>query len=244
MYVDKYRQAAVLTGERDVKTDVRIKKKRDRLQGQAAAADEHDYETYLAQGIFEMRSGTAEKALHYFNKAIDMESEDEVPYIVRSECLRRLEKSDEAKLDAEIALKINKSSTKAVVALGEAMFQLGQFEFALVQFERGLKIRMETTLKKGAEKCKDAILHSLGTRIPKYDLNVVRLVVKERARQEKMENKAKDKNPLTEEKTMRKRIKKAEKEKEKVDKLLLGKLDTDRVFLKKFVGFENNLQIR
>ena len=30
MYVDKYRQAAVLTGERDVKTDVRIKKKRDR----------------------------------------------------------------------------------------------------------------------------------------------------------------------------------------------------------------------
>ena len=35
---------------------------------------------------------------------------------------------------------------------------------------------------------------------------------------------------------MRKRIKKAEKEKEKVDKLLLGKLDTDRVFLKKFVG--------
>ena len=30
MYVDKYRQAAVLMGERDVKTDVRIKKRRDR----------------------------------------------------------------------------------------------------------------------------------------------------------------------------------------------------------------------
>ena len=28
--MDKHRQAAVLTGERDVKTDVRIKKKRDR----------------------------------------------------------------------------------------------------------------------------------------------------------------------------------------------------------------------
>ena len=30
MYVDKYRQAAVLMGERDVKSDVRAKKRRDR----------------------------------------------------------------------------------------------------------------------------------------------------------------------------------------------------------------------
>ena len=37
---------------------------------------------------------------------------------------------------------------------------------------------------------------------------------------------------------MRKRIQKAEREKEKVDKLLLGKLDADRLFLKKFVGEE------
>ena len=78
LFVDKSRNAAITGGDRDLIADVKSKQRRDRLKGQADAADEGDYLTFLTQvcdppnlipginftfltqGLFEMRSGSME----------------------------------------------------------------------------------------------------------------------------------------------------------------------------------------
>ena len=60
-----------------------------RMQGEADAADEQDYMIFLTQGIYELRSGSAEVAIEYLNNAIKLDPEDEAPYIVRSHCLNK-----------------------------------------------------------------------------------------------------------------------------------------------------------
>ena len=65
LFVDKSRNAAISGGDRDLKADVKSKQRRDRLKGQADAADEGDYLTFLTQGLYEMRSGSME--VKHFN---------------------------------------------------------------------------------------------------------------------------------------------------------------------------------
>ena len=63
LFVDKSRNAAISGGDRDLKADVKSKQRRDRLKGQADAAEEGDYLTFLTQGLYEMRSGSMEVKL-------------------------------------------------------------------------------------------------------------------------------------------------------------------------------------
>ena len=127
-----------------------------RLQGQEDAADADDFMTYVTQGLsqmkyvhennviqglFELRSGSAEVALTYFDSAISLQPDDELPFIYRAQCKIKLDRPQDAILDAEEALKYNKNSTKAVTCKGEALYMMGEFEQALVQFERGYRVR-------------------------------------------------------------------------------------------------------
>ena len=59
------------------------------MQGEADAEEELDYMTFVTQGIYELRSGSAEVAIEYLNRAISLDPDDEMPYIVRSQCLTR-----------------------------------------------------------------------------------------------------------------------------------------------------------
>ena len=93
------------------------------------------------QGLFELRSGSAEVALTYFDSAISLQPDDELPFIYRAQCKIKLDRPQDAILDAEEALKYNKNSTKAVTCKGEALYMMGEFEQALVQFERGYRVR-------------------------------------------------------------------------------------------------------
>lgn len=51
--------------------------------------EEFDYKTYVNQGLYEMRSGSAEVAIEYFDLAVSNDPDDEQPYIVRSKCLNK-----------------------------------------------------------------------------------------------------------------------------------------------------------
>ena len=64
----------------------------------------------------------------------------------------RLERPTEAIADAEKALYLNKNSTRALVAKAEALYSLGQFEKALVQFERGWRRRQDADIRIGVVK--------------------------------------------------------------------------------------------
>ena len=59
------------------------------MQGEADAEEELDYMIFVTQGIYELRSGSAEVAIEYLNRAISLDPDDEMPYIVRSQCLTR-----------------------------------------------------------------------------------------------------------------------------------------------------------
>ena len=58
-----------------------------RTQGAAEVVEEFDYLTYLNQGVYELRSGSAEVAIEYLDQAIKSEPEDEVLFIMRCKCL-------------------------------------------------------------------------------------------------------------------------------------------------------------
>lgn len=64
------------------------------------------------------------------------------------------------------------------MAKGEALYIEGQFELALVQFERGLKIKRDQALKDGIIKCREAILFTLG-KSKKIDEHIVKLITKD-----------------------------------------------------------------
>ena len=58
-----------------------------RTQGAAEVVEEFDYLTYLNQGVYELRSGSADVAIEYLDQAIRSEPEDEILFIMRCKCL-------------------------------------------------------------------------------------------------------------------------------------------------------------
>ena len=81
--------------------------------------------------------------------------------------------------DADKALKLNKQSTKAILAKAEALYNMGQFENALVQFERGWRVRQDPEIRAGIIKCRDVIINTVGTTAKEYDREVVEKVIQE-----------------------------------------------------------------
>ena len=135
--------------------------------------------------------------------------------------------------DADKALKMNKHSTKAIIAKAEALYTLGQFEKALVQFERGWRIRQDPEIKAGLVKCRDVIINTVGTADKEYDREVVEKVIKQMKEAEFDKNKDEKK-------------KKVNKKKDP-DQLLLGKMNEDVKFLEDFLknhksGYQVQLQ--
>ena len=120
---------------------------------------------------------------------------DEIsPFIIRSQCLLRLGRATEALEDANTAMDMDRCSQmlrvkepqkitsrtnpRALTAKGEALYAVGQFEIALVHFERGVKLRQSQNIKDGLKKCREAILLTLG-KSAKFDERIVKKVVDE-----------------------------------------------------------------
>ena len=55
-----------------------------------------------------------------------------------------------------------RSNPKALIAKGEALYAIGNFEIALVNFERAGKLRQSQDIMEGLKKCREAILLTLG----------------------------------------------------------------------------------
>lgn len=58
IYVDRDRAAAVVLGNKDIKNDLKHKKRRDRMdnaQGSSMVDDDMNFATYLAQGEHELK---------------------------------------------------------------------------------------------------------------------------------------------------------------------------------------------
>jgi tetratricopeptide (TPR) repeat protein len=150
-------------------------------------------------------------------------------------CFFRLERPTDAIKDTEKALVFNPESVQAIVAKGEALYNMGQFEKALVQFHKGWRVRNDPDIKKGMFKCRDAIMNILGDTDKIYETELVEKVIKQ------MENLKVDKGL-----EIRKRRSKKQKQKNRIDpgKHLLGKMNEDVKFLENFINFKNSQPTR
>lgn len=71
--------------------------------------------------------------------------------------------SELALADAEETLKDDKNYTKGLYQKAEALYQKGDFEFALVFYHRGHKLRPELKdFRLGIQKTEEAIQNSIG----------------------------------------------------------------------------------
>ena len=103
------------------------------MKGDADAADATEYITYLSQGIYEMKCGSAEVALGYLDKAVDLETDDELPLVVRSECLNKLDIPERALVDANKAMELNPDNTRALISKAISLYNMGEFEEWLIK---------------------------------------------------------------------------------------------------------------
>ena len=131
-------------------------------------------------------------------------------------------------------MEFNPHSTKAIVAKGEALYKMGLFENALVQFHRGWRFRADPAIKLGMTRCRDEILNTLGNSGKDYDLDVVEKVFKQ-TKDLKFE-----KEPVPKSKNKKGKKKEKPTNNLKKEKLTLGKMNEDLVFLRNFVAVQKD----
>ena len=127
-----------------------------------------------------------------------------------------------------------------MISKAVALYNMGEFEASLIQFERGWRVRQGPQMKSGLLQCKNAILNTVGQNAKGFDKDLVAKMIKEQEKQKQKEKLKSDQRGggLTGSKT-RSQLKKEKKKNEKVqkmqDKVLLGKVAGDATFLRDFL---------
>ena len=126
-----------------------------------------------------------------------------------------------------------------MISKAVALYNMGEFEASLIQFERGWRVRQGPRMKSGLLQCKNAILNAVGQNAKGFDKDLIAKMIKEQEKQKQKEKlKADQKGGLNGSKT-RSQLKKEKKKYEKIqktqDKVLLGKVASDATFLRDFL---------
>ncbi|XP_026840799.1 tetratricopeptide repeat protein 25 isoform X1 [Drosophila persimilis] len=163
-YTDKDRAAAVSAGAFDIKQSLQIKQKQDRNEA-LLIPDEADISSVIALGLKEIKNANPENAIHFFCKALELNSTDINALISRSKCYLLLGEASKALQDAETALGEEKNNIRAIYQKAESLYYLGQFEQSLMFFHRGLRARPElASFRLGVQKTQEAIENTIGTK--------------------------------------------------------------------------------
>ena len=138
-YVDKDRAIVVSTGQADLKGH--IMKHRGRLMNENRTYDDYDVAILIEQAEHEMKFGDAAKALSYLEKGIDIRPENIDCLVLKSRCLVDLNRFRDALEDVNTILEElgDKNNSRALTVRGDAMYNLGNFEYALINYHRAKK---------------------------------------------------------------------------------------------------------
>ena len=116
---------------------------------------------------------------------------------------------------------------RALACKAIALYNMGEFEKSLIQFERGWRWRRGSVMKTGLVQCKDAILNTVGPNAKPIDVDIVKKITKE-----KEKKKIKTPKTLIEAKSKTKPERKGKVK----DNILLGKMGRDVRFLRDLLG--------
>ncbi|XP_051995993.1 outer dynein arm-docking complex subunit 4-like isoform X2 [Xyrauchen texanus] len=122
------------------------------------------FTTYMAEGDQLFNKGEYVKAVESFSAALSLQPGDKTCLVARSRCYVKLGDAESALKDAEASLKDGKDFFKGLYQKAEALYTMGNFEFALVYYHRGHKLRPELQeFRLGIQKAREAIDNSVGS---------------------------------------------------------------------------------
>ena len=121
-----------------------------------------EYKALVSEGGTLYRAKEYRRAITAFTLAMDKQKEDQNILIDRANCYIQVGQPEDALKDIDVVLKNQPNNPRAILTKAEAYFSMGEFEFALVFFQRGISIRKDmSAFRDGITKCKSAILDSI-----------------------------------------------------------------------------------
>ncbi|EDO42886.1 predicted protein, partial [Nematostella vectensis] len=202
------------------------------------------FSTYLAEGDVLFKQEEYQKALDSYSLALELKPTDPFCLVARSKCYLKLGKNDAAYRDAEAALEEDKDFNKGLYQKAEALYAMGDFEYALVYYHRGNKLRPELQeFRLGIQKAQEAIDNSIGVAANvklenKGDLSFF-------AKQDEMKKPKGYSKPKTQAaKTQPQQLNRGKNTKspaasDKTVKQLLGEMYADKEYLEKLLNDDN-----
>ncbi|XP_034566972.1 tetratricopeptide repeat protein 25 [Notolabrus celidotus] len=122
------------------------------------------FSTLVAVGDSLYLKGVNNKAIDSYTTALSIKPDDKTCLVGRSKCYLKMGQFGNALSDAEASLQEDKTFFKGLYQKAEALYYLGEFEFALVFYHRGQKLRpLMQEFKLGIQKAEAAIENSVGS---------------------------------------------------------------------------------
>ncbi|NXB86301.1 TTC25 protein, partial [Vidua chalybeata] len=192
----------------------------------------------MTEGTILSRRGQHDKALGCFNDALKLRAGDKHCLITRSKCFLKLGDTENSLKDAEASLQIDNAFSEGLYQKAETLYTMGDFEFALVFYHRGRRLRPDLhKFQLGINKAEEAIINCIGNPSSvklesKEELCFVSRQAESKKANQKQQNKPKD----------QKDQKQTKKQSPKTERQLLGQLYADKAYLEKLLKDEDLMQ--
>ncbi|NXJ53056.1 TTC25 protein, partial [Spizaetus tyrannus] len=198
------------------------------------------FPSFMAEGTLLCRRGEYGKALACFNNALKLRAGDKHCLVARSKCYLKLGDTENSLKDAEASLQNDKTFSKGLYQKAEILYTMGDFEFALVFYHRGYRLRPELQkFRLGIEKSQEAIVNCIGSPSSvklenKEDLRFISRQAESKKANQKLQVKlTKDQKGTRKREPVRN---------PKTERQLLGELYADKAYLEKLLKDEDLMQ--
>ncbi|CAL1540462.1 unnamed protein product [Lymnaea stagnalis] len=122
------------------------------------------FDLYKAQAAAHFRHGDYHQSIDSLTTALQLKPDDRMCLVNRSKCHLMLGNTSKALQDAEASLAENKNYHRGMFQKAEVLYNAGDFEFALVYYHRGNRLRPELLeFRLGIQKAQEAIINCVGT---------------------------------------------------------------------------------
>ncbi|XP_074783062.1 outer dynein arm-docking complex subunit 4 [Athene noctua] len=206
----------------------------------AAPGPAGTFPSLMAEGTLLCRRGEHGKALACFSNALKLRAGDKHCLAARSKCHLKLGDTENSLKDAEASLQNDKTFSKGLYQKAETLYIMGDFEFALVFYHRGYRLRPELQkFRLGIEKAQDAIINCIGSPSSVKLENKGDLCFISRQAESK---KANQKLQIKPTKDQRRAKKQEPVRNPKTERELLGELYADKAYLEKLLKDEDLME--
>ncbi|NXG38731.1 TTC25 protein, partial [Dromaius novaehollandiae] len=169
--------------------------------------------------------------------ALQLRPGDKHCLVARSKCYLKLGDTENSLKDAEASLQNDKTFSKGLYQKAETLYTMGDFEFALVFYHRGYRLRPELQkFRLGIQKSQEAIVNCIGSPSSVKLENKEDLCFLSRQAESK---KAKQKLQIEPTKDQKRTSKQERVRNPQTERQLLGELYADKAYLEKLLKDED-----